>query len=169
MELAEKKEIVKYKEYYWILLDKKINLEYNIVSWRVLTFSETPQINKKMSRTANYLALLTTLTATVFCNLSYTPPKIVQEPPEISYGFTGQSLQLPCQATGTPAPEYTWRKGNVEVDVKSGGKSIQNGYLIIDSFTAADAGDYQCVVRMNIGQRELLLNSIISTVVTAGK
>lgn len=122
-----------------------------------------------MSMKVNYLVLLATLVATVICNLSYTPPKIVQEPPEISYGFAGQSLQLPCQATGSPAPEYTWRKGNVEVDVTSGGKKIQNGYLIIDSFTAADAGDYQCVARMNIGQRELLLSSSISTVVSAGK
>ena len=99
---------------------------------------------------------------------SYVPPKFVAEPKN-AYGFAGESLQLPCQATGTPQPTYSWRKGTQELDMKITTRmTIDNGYLTIKSFEAADAGLYQCQVRVNIGSRELVLTSSVATVTSAG-
>lgn len=117
------------------------------------------------------LLLMVSLSAANNNNLSpssYVPPKFVAEPKD-SYGFAGESLQLACQATGTPQPVYSWRKGDEELDMRKETRmKIENGYLTIESFEATDAGLYQCQVRVNIGSRELVLTSSVAVVTSAG-
>ena len=101
-------------------------------------------------------------------SLSYIPPKFVAEPKD-AYGFPGETMQLACQATGTPPPIYSWRKDELELDVKkTPGMKIDSGYLTIESFESANAGSYQCQARVNIGSRELMLTSSVAVVTSSG-
>ncbi|XP_078736296.1 uncharacterized protein LOC144950109, partial [Lampetra fluviatilis] len=72
---------------------------------------------------------------------------------QVSYGAT---LQLACNASGTPAPRILWRlpsKKFVDIYSRSDERTrvLTDGSLVVAGASEADAGDYLCLARNSLG------------------
>lgn len=78
------------------------------------------------------------------------PPSITEKPEEFTYIQKEQKLELPCMASGSPQPKYTWYKNGVKMDLNSThykGKVVQQlgiGTLEFLKPTVDGFGEYQC-------------------------
>ena len=73
-------------------------------------------------------------------------PKITQSPENIKVA-TGQKVELKCEASGKPAPNFQWLKNDHDV-AGSAGVTITTGNghstLTINNIQESQAGEYKC-------------------------
>ncbi|KAI8490948.1 hypothetical protein Bbelb_313670 [Branchiostoma belcheri] len=66
----------------------------------------------------------------------------------------GRPTVLVCSASGNPAPDITWLKDMVPVDMADDRiKLLSSGFLQINSTHAEDEGTYECVATSSLGTR----------------
>ncbi|XP_039911358.1 cell adhesion molecule DSCAM isoform X4 [Hirundo rustica] len=81
--------------------------------------------------------------------------------PSILDGFdhrkamAGQRVELPCKASGHPAPKYRWLKDNVPWEPDSRFRQTVTG-LLIENTRPSDSGSYVCEVWNNYGTAEMI-------------
>ncbi|XP_054146004.1 cell adhesion molecule DSCAM isoform X3 [Melozone crissalis] len=81
--------------------------------------------------------------------------------PSILDGFehrkamAGQRVELPCKASGHPAPKYRWLKDNVPWEPDSRFRQTVTG-LLIENTRPSDSGSYVCEVWNNYGTAEVI-------------
>ncbi|XP_033002943.1 Down syndrome cell adhesion molecule isoform X1 [Lacerta agilis] len=81
--------------------------------------------------------------------------------PSILDGFdhrkamAGQRVELPCKASGHPAPKYRWLKDNVPWEPDSRFRPTVTG-LLIENTRSSDSGNYVCEVWNNYGTAEVI-------------
>ncbi|NXL66328.1 DSCAM protein, partial [Chordeiles acutipennis] len=81
--------------------------------------------------------------------------------PSILDGFdhrkamAGQRVELPCKASGHPAPKYRWLKDNVPWEPDSRFRQTVTG-LLIENTRPTDSGNYVCEVWNNYGTAEMI-------------
>ncbi|NXY68686.1 DSCAM protein, partial [Glareola pratincola] len=81
--------------------------------------------------------------------------------PSILDGFdhrkamAGQRVELPCKASGHPAPKYRWLKDNVPWEPDSRFRQTVTG-LLIENTRPSDTGNYVCEVWNNYGTAEVI-------------
>ncbi|XP_044858440.1 Down syndrome cell adhesion molecule isoform X1 [Mauremys mutica] len=81
--------------------------------------------------------------------------------PSILDGFdqrkamAGQRVELPCKASGHPAPKYRWLKDNVPWEPDSRFRQTVTG-LLIENTRPSDSGNYVCEVWNNYGTAEVI-------------
>ncbi|XP_029636041.1 neuroglian isoform X2 [Octopus sinensis] len=89
---------------------------------------------------------------------SNLPPSITEQPNKIGFIHSKQPLELPCMATGKPAPEYTWYKNGKKIDLNSTeykGRITQLvgvGSILFHSPSLEDIGGYQCAAASKLGK-----------------
>ncbi|MGH0187244.1 UNVERIFIED_CONTAM: hypothetical protein FKN15_024236, partial [Acipenser sinensis] len=66
-----------------------------------------------------------------------------------------QRVELPCKASGHPAPKYRWLKDNVPLEPDSRFRQTVTGLLIEDA-RASDSGSYACEVWNSYGNAEVI-------------
>lgn len=101
----------------------------------------------------------------------HAPPYWIQKPEEIVYVTYGSSIILTCQAGGTPTPEIQWFKGDKHIQISRYVDVYNDGTeLRISKLRQRDLGDYTCIARNGVGDKEGK-NKIFRTarVVLAGK
>ncbi|XP_066269746.1 uncharacterized protein [Branchiostoma lanceolatum] len=80
-------------------------------------------------------------------------PTITQGP-QLKAVERGRPAILVCSASGDPAPDITWLKDMVPVDMTDSRiKLLSSGSLQINSTTQEDEGRYECVATNNLGTR----------------
>ncbi|XP_009876624.1 PREDICTED: Down syndrome cell adhesion molecule-like, partial [Apaloderma vittatum] len=81
--------------------------------------------------------------------------------PSILDGFdhrkamAGQRVELPCKASGHPAPKYRWLKDNIPWEPDSRFRQTVTG-LLIENTRPSDTGNYVCEVWNNYGTAEMI-------------
>ncbi|ETE59052.1 Down syndrome cell adhesion molecule, partial [Ophiophagus hannah] len=81
--------------------------------------------------------------------------------PSILDGFehrkamAGQQVELPCKASGHPAPKYRWLKDNVPWEPDSRFRPMVTG-LLIENTRPSDSGNYVCEVWNSYGTAEVI-------------
>lgn len=104
------------------------------------------------------------------------PPCIVKGPSSSILFRTGETIELPCSATGVPAPEYEWLKNGRILELNSRNiRRLSSGDGAVQLAEAAllDEGFYQCRASNQFGSavsnvslvRRAFLDSLGSTVV----
>ncbi|XP_062588505.1 neuroglian-like [Saccostrea cucullata] len=81
------------------------------------------------------------------------PPAIQIQPDLDVYYKDGESLTLPCMATGFPAPTFKWKRNGLELDY-SDGRFVMvpgEGSLIISYTEERDEGVFQCLAENEFG------------------
>ncbi|RUS85660.1 hypothetical protein EGW08_006536 [Elysia chlorotica] len=84
------------------------------------------------------------------------PPGIVLQPDKDIYYKAGETVKLPCEAEGDPAPEYSWTKN--EIDFQPSGNKARivklpnSGTLVFNSPKDEDEGLYQCTAYNSFGR-----------------
>ena len=74
-------------------------------------------------------------------------PTFIQQPYDVEV-FVGYmtSVHLDCLAQGKPNPEYTWMRGNTEIDKTNQRYTLTGGRLSIeDPQEVLDTGEYSCL------------------------
>ncbi|XP_041088982.1 Down syndrome cell adhesion molecule homolog isoform X1 [Polyodon spathula] len=66
-----------------------------------------------------------------------------------------QRVELPCKASGHPAPKYRWLKDNVPLEPDSRFRQTVTG-LLIENTRASDSGSYVCEVWNSYGNAEVI-------------
>ncbi|KAF2985334.1 hypothetical protein EK904_001744 [Melospiza melodia maxima] len=69
--------------------------------------------------------------------------------------MAGQRVELPCKASGHPAPKYRWLKDNVPWEPDSRFRQTVTG-LLIENTRPSDSGSYVCEVWNNYGTAEVI-------------
>lgn len=69
--------------------------------------------------------------------------------------MAGQRVELPCKASGHPAPKYRWLKDNVPWEPDSRFRLTVTG-LLIENTRPSDSGNYVCEVWNNYGTAEVI-------------
>lgn len=69
--------------------------------------------------------------------------------------MAGQRVELPCKASGHPAPKYRWLKDNVPWEPDSRFRQTVTG-LLIENTRPSDSGSYVCEVWNNYGTAEMI-------------
>ena len=72
-----------------------------------------------------------------------TPPHFKIKPPDVVYVKAGESINLPCEANGTPSPAVSWFKDRVPIEASPNVQLLRNE-LRISGLRSSDMGDYQC-------------------------
>ncbi|XP_071509422.1 contactin-2-like [Diadema antillarum] len=88
------------------------------------------------------------ITAEAFLDVLVEP---VVDPLQNMTLLANRPLSIPCSASGSPSPTFTWLKGQ---DVLSTGGRVTvtvDGLLTIDSLGNADEGWYSCVAHNDVG------------------
>ncbi|KAH7938297.1 hypothetical protein HPB49_022216 [Dermacentor silvarum] len=76
------------------------------------------------------------------------PPRWIQEPTS-AVATWGETVWIPCQASGHPAPTILWtRNGQAMAELQHS----SNGTLILTSTDKSDSGEYKCEASNGIGQ-----------------
>uniref|UniRef100_A0A7E4ZRG5 Immunoglobulin I-set domain protein n=1 Tax=Panagrellus redivivus TaxID=6233 RepID=A0A7E4ZRG5_PANRE len=87
-----------------------------------------------------------------------TPPAIA--PGQTSFNHVqGDSIVLPCEVDGEPAPEITWTLNGAPAP----GEIDSSGSLIIDNITEEHKGEYRCIARNSVGTDESAANVTVHT------
>ena len=83
------------------------------------------------------------------------PPLIVAQPPKFLAFREGESIEMPCVATGEPSPVYKWKMNDKDFDPSGndGRIAIQPGVgtLIFARPIERDEGIYQCLGQNQVG------------------
>lgn len=83
------------------------------------------------------------------------PPLIVEEPTQEAAFREGESLQLPCVATGEPQPTYRWQMNQQDFDPSGTDGRIATqpgvGTLIFANPLKRDEAQYQCFAENQVG------------------
>lgn len=66
-----------------------------------------------------------------------------------------QRVELPCKASGYPAPKYRWLKDNSPLEPDSRFRQTITG-LLIESTQPSDSGTYVCEVWNSYGNAEVM-------------
>lgn len=66
-----------------------------------------------------------------------------------------QRVELPCKASGYPAPKYRWLKDNSPLEPDSRFRQTVTG-LLMESAQPADSGTYVCEVWNSYGNAEVV-------------
>lgn len=69
--------------------------------------------------------------------------------------MAGQQVELPCKASGHPAPKYRWLKDNVPWEPDSRFRPMVTG-LLIENTRPSDSGNYVCEVWNSYGTAEVI-------------
>ena len=73
-----------------------------------------------------------------------TAPEIVDTTTDY-FSVLGDTLELPCVASGSPRPVYTWTKDGFPILITPGGRfELRGGNLVISSMQIEDGGHYVC-------------------------
>jgi len=72
-------------------------------------------------------------------------------------------VELPCSASGVPAPSVTWVKGGDTVIPSDYFQLIDGGNLRILGVLATDAGMYQCIANNAVGNVQATAQLIVSS------
>ncbi|XP_055701010.1 peroxidasin isoform X2 [Phlebotomus papatasi] len=85
-------------------------------------------------------------------DLHCSKPKIVP-PPKSLRAPLGQSVTIPCQASGSPIPDIIWMRNFNEVDKRDPRIHVMpNGTIEIANTTQEDFGSYECIARNIMGE-----------------
>ncbi|XP_059001185.1 hemicentin-1 isoform X2 [Mustela lutreola] len=114
-------------------------------------------IETRVSDSGMYLCVATNIAGNVTQSVKlnvHVPPKI-QRGPKLMKVQAGQSVDIPCNAQGTPLPVITWLKDGSAALV-DGVRLVSNsdGTLSIDPALLSDAGVYTCVATNMAGSDE---------------
>ena len=119
---------------------------------------------------ANVLVLLVGILVSALAhdrqsNLIRMPPSITQGPPHQVFFTSGQSITLPCIASGKPEPVFEWYQNGVLVNKNIPGIVWEKGLLTVSETTANFEGEWQCFARNRYGKSmsspvQLVMNSI---------
>ncbi|XP_055962583.1 hemicentin-1 [Sorex fumeus] len=99
----------------------------------------------------------------------HVPPKIQPGPKHLKVPV-GQSVELPCQAQGSPRPELTWQKDGRALQ-ESGPRGVltPEGSLRIPQTLLSDTGVYTCVATNVAGREEAEITLHIQEPPTLGE
>lgn len=64
-------------------------------------------------------------------------------------------VELPCKATGYPAPKYRWAKDSSPLERDSRFRQVSTG-LLIENVRPSDAGSYACEVFNSLGSAAMV-------------
>lgn len=84
------------------------------------------------------------------------PPGITLQPAKDIYYKAGETVKLPCEADGEPAPEYSWTRN--ELDFQASGNKARvvklpdSGTLVFNSPKDEDEGLFQCTAYNAFGR-----------------
>ncbi|RUS84906.1 hypothetical protein EGW08_007316 [Elysia chlorotica] len=78
------------------------------------------------------------------------PPFFVASPDVLYVRNVGDTVRIPCEATGLPRVDIQWIKVGGTLDRTSGRVSISNSYLEISNLIKEDHGRYECRAINNI-------------------
>ena len=67
---------------------------------------------------------------------------------------SGQSVTLLCSASGTPAPTFSWFKGETQLLDSDSRLSVSGGTLVISNIVLDDRGFYTCRADFTGGRTE---------------
>uniref|UniRef100_A0A8C4QNB7 Ig-like domain-containing protein n=1 Tax=Eptatretus burgeri TaxID=7764 RepID=A0A8C4QNB7_EPTBU len=89
---------------------------------------------------------------------AFTPPQS-----RVVYGGT---LQLHCNASGTPAPSIYWQLPSGEIINKDsrnpeGVRALPDGSLVIMDMTEAKSGEYVCIARNAVGEDRMPMRVVV--------
>ncbi|XP_059614618.1 peroxidasin isoform X2 [Phlebotomus argentipes] len=85
-------------------------------------------------------------------DLHCTMPKIAPSPKSLRAQL-GQSVTIPCQASGAPNPDIVWMKNFNEVDKANPRIHVMSdGAIEIANMTQEDFGSYECIARNIMGE-----------------
>lgn len=93
--------------------------------------------------------------------MSLLPPDPTNAEPAILDGFDRREVminhrvELPCKASGYPAPKYRWLKDNSPLEPDSRFRQTITG-LLIESVQPSDSGTYVCEVWNSYGNAEVM-------------
>jgi len=83
------------------------------------------------------------------------PPLITSEPPKMLAFREGESIEMPCVATGQPDPKYIWQMNGKDFDPSGNDARIAIqpgvGTLIFSNPILRDEGIYQCLAENGVG------------------
>lgn len=88
-------------------------------------------------------------------------PEPINSEPTILDGFdrrevmVSHRVELPCKATGYPAPKYRWLKDNSPLERDSRFRQLSTG-LLIENVRPSDAGSYVCEVWNSLGNAAMV-------------
>uniref|UniRef100_F6ZIH2 Hemicentin-1 n=1 Tax=Ciona intestinalis TaxID=7719 RepID=F6ZIH2_CIOIN len=78
------------------------------------------------------------------------PPTVAGDTVELTV-YEGDPISLPCEASGTPQPTVTWRKGPVAVQLGDRILQQSDNSLFIYTSETTDVGTYTCVAQNGAG------------------
>ncbi|XP_055686975.1 peroxidasin isoform X2 [Lutzomyia longipalpis] len=85
-------------------------------------------------------------------DLNCSKPKIIPPPKNIKVHM-GESVWIPCEASGSPRPDIVWMKNFNEVDKANPRFHVMpNGTIEISNTTHEDFGSYECIARNIMGE-----------------
>ncbi|XP_028969097.1 Down syndrome cell adhesion molecule-like protein Dscam2 [Galendromus occidentalis] len=118
----------------------------------LLVHSVTPQEEKRRFRCSVYNKLTGRKVNSVqwakitIIDAKDSPARMVECPPRVSL-TEGETLRLPCVATGHPKPSYRWFRSAPNQPLPS-----EMGVLIMNKMTLADTGRYICTANNTYGE-----------------
>ncbi|KAL3180818.1 hypothetical protein MRX96_037235 [Rhipicephalus microplus] len=98
----------------------------------------------------NYTCVVTNLVGSTSRSATLTvhaPPRWIQEPKN-AVATWGETVRIPCQASGHPPPTIIWTRNEAIEEREHSG----NGTLIFRSTGKSDSGEYKCEASNGIGQ-----------------
>jgi len=108
----------------------------------------------KITCSVSLLALVyTTICSTALSqNKAIVPPKIITHPPrEIAYK-SAEKVELPCEASGDPAPEYQWTRNGFLVRLDGDVEILPGvGTIVVLYPNPRHEGVYQCTATNEFG------------------
>ena len=87
-------------------------------------------------------------------------PNLTVEPYNLTVSV-GETVVVPCVASGVPRPEVEWYKEGEEEVVSNGQNVIASDVLIITNTTVGDSGIYCCVVKNSEGMVDRNISVIV--------
>ncbi|XP_050539953.1 peroxidasin isoform X2 [Daktulosphaira vitifoliae] len=84
-------------------------------------------------------------------SVSDSSPIILQSPKAKTL-LEGEKLTLFCHVIGTPEPQVTWQKDDIELLINSRVQVLEDNSLVIKELEKTDVGLYKCVASNYLGQ-----------------
>nr|XP_033816119.1 hemicentin-1 isoform X1 [Geotrypetes seraphini] len=111
----------------------------------------------KVSDSGMYLCVASNIAGNVTQSIKlnvYVPPRI-QHAPRVMKVPVGHSVDILCNAQGTPPPEITWFKDSSAMLIDGGHyRAAKDGTLSIEKVQLSDSGVYKCVASNIAGRDE---------------
>ena len=111
-------------------------------------------------RSLNYFLIVQGMGNSMCCsgldNLTLTAAPRITTPPSIVTASSGDTVTLPCAATGRPHPSFRWYREGVELERGDVYGVLSSGGLVVYEVEGErDAGVYLCKALNNAGQDEI--------------